>query len=74
MLTLEQLLEKAIARKGPDSRRVAELRRQIAARSSAQSAEDLYVTGSVSAGLQREEISDDETEAAQAGVQGASGP
>ena len=47
MLTLEQLLEEAIARKGPDSRPVAELRRQIAARSSAQSAEDLYVTGSV---------------------------
>tara|TARA_R110000765_G_scaffold136869_1_gene236279 strand:+ start:192 stop:365 length:174 start_codon:yes stop_codon:yes gene_type:complete len=47
MRTLEQLLEKAIARKGPDSRRVAELRRQIAARSSAQSAEDLYITGSV---------------------------
>jgi hypothetical protein len=47
MLTLEQLLEEAIARKGADSRSVAELRRQIAARDSGQSAQELYITGSV---------------------------
>jgi hypothetical protein len=32
---------------GKDSRRVAELRRQIAARDSGQSAQELYITGSV---------------------------
>ena len=47
MRTLDQLLERAISKYGEDSRLVAELRRQIAARSSAQSAEDLYITGSV---------------------------
>ena len=47
MSTLEQMLEKAIARTGEDSRRVAELRRQIAAKNSGQSAQDLYVTGAI---------------------------
>ena len=47
MLTLDQLLEEAIARKGEGSRAVAELRRQIAARDSGQSAQELYITGSV---------------------------
>lgn len=47
MSTLEQMLEKAIARTGEDSRRVAELRRQIVAKNSGQSAEDLYVTGAI---------------------------
>ena len=47
MLTLDQLLEEAISKFGKDSRRVAELRRQIAARDSGQSAQELYITGSV---------------------------
>jgi hypothetical protein len=44
--SLERLLEAAIARKAPE-RRIADLRRQIAARDSGQSAQELYITGSV---------------------------
>ena len=44
--SLERLLEAAIARKAPE-RRIADLRRQMAARDSGQSAQELYVTGSV---------------------------
>ena len=47
MSTLEQMLEKAIELTDEDSRMVAELRRQIAAKNSGQSAQDLYVTGAV---------------------------
>jgi len=45
--SLERLLDRAIEKYGADSRRVAELRRQIAARDSGQSAQELYITGSV---------------------------
>ncbi len=48
MSTLEQMLEKAIELTDEDSRMVAEIRRQIAAKNSGQSAQDLYVTGAVS--------------------------
>ena len=47
MSTLEQMLEKAIELTDEDSRMVAEIRRQIAAKNSGQSAQDLYVTGAV---------------------------
>jgi hypothetical protein len=41
------MLEKAIAITDEDSRMVAELRRQIVAKNSGQSAQDLYVTGAI---------------------------
>jgi hypothetical protein len=39
--------EESLEKHGEDSRGVAELRRQIAARDSGQSAQELYITGSV---------------------------
>lgn len=47
MSTLEQMLEREVAKRGEDSFVAKQLRRQIAAASSGQSAEDLYVTGAV---------------------------
>lgn len=47
MSTLEEVLKRQIAKRGEDSFVVKQLRRQIAAASSGQSAEDLYVTGAV---------------------------
>ena len=48
MSTLEQNLERRLAQHGEDDFVVKQLRRQIAAKNSGQSAQDLYVTGAVS--------------------------
>jgi hypothetical protein len=45
--SLERLLERATSKYGADSKVASELRRQIAARDSGQSAQELYITGSV---------------------------
>ena len=47
MSTLEQHLERRLARHGEGDFVVKQLRRQIAAKNSGQSAQDLYVTGAV---------------------------
>ena len=47
MSTLEEMLADEIEERGEDSFVAKQLRRQIAAASSGQSAEDLYVTGAV---------------------------
>lgn len=47
MSTLEEMLADEIAERGEDSFVANQLRRQIAAAKSGQSAEDLYVTGAV---------------------------
>jgi hypothetical protein len=48
MSTLEQNLERRLAQYGEDDFVVKQLRRQIAAKNTGQSAQDLYVTGAVS--------------------------
>ena len=50
MSTLEQNLERRLARYGEGDFVVKQLRRQIAANNSGQSAQDLYVTGAVKKG------------------------